>query len=71
MICEKCIYVDECFEKRGRCASFKTPKQARKEIKTSVKRINENHKKAAAGTGTDEGEKSDAAGGEERSKPRH
>lgn len=69
MICEKCIHTDECFEKRGRCTSFKTPKQARKEIKDDVKRINANYKKAPAGTGADESEKSDAAGGEKRDQP--
>lgn len=40
--CLKCWIRDRCMEQRGRCALFKTPKQARKEAREDVRRINQN-----------------------------
>ena len=47
--CIRCWIRDRCMEQRGRCALFKTPKQARKEAREDAKRINENFGKKPAG----------------------
>ena len=47
--CVRCWIRDRCMEQRGRCALFKTPKQARKEAREDAKRINENFGKKPAG----------------------
>lgn len=47
--CVKCWIRDRCMEQRGRCFLFKTPKQARKERRNDVNRINENFGQKTAG----------------------
>lgn len=41
--CDKCMYQPECYEQRGRCASFMTPKQWRKERKKEIEMLGEKY----------------------------
>lgn len=52
--CEKCMHLSECFEQRGRCASFKTLKQWRKERRQEIERLNNENKKTTAGVGSED-----------------
>ena len=51
--CDVCAFRPSCFERRGRCASFITEKQQRKEVRKAIERINQSQK-PAAGSGSDE-----------------
>ena len=46
--CEKCRHCPECFEQRGRCADFETPKQYRKRLRQDIEIINETAEKVSA-----------------------
>ena len=46
--CEKCRHCPECFEQRGRCADFETPKQYRKRLRQDIEIINETVEKVSA-----------------------
>lgn len=43
--CEKCMHLNECYEQRGRCTSFKTLKQWRKERRQEIEQLNDANKK--------------------------
>ena len=73
--CDKCMHQAECFEQRGRCASFITLKQYKKERKKDIAMLNQKYQASACAVsdkaaesrgskgrrGTDEGsEKRDA-----------
>ena len=53
--CEKCMHLNECYEQRGRCTSFKTLKQWRKERRQEIERLNNENKKDASGSGPEDG----------------
>lgn len=50
------MYQPDCLEQRGRCSSFKTWKQWRKERRKEVERINQSQK---ASTGAEAGDQAD------------
>ena len=52
--CEKCMYQPDCLEQRGRCSSFKTWKQWRKERREDIVRINKTQKAATRTTSGDQ-----------------
>ena len=52
--CDVCAFRPSCFERRGRCASFITEKQQRKEVRKAIERINKSQK-PTAGTEADTG----------------
>lgn len=55
--CDKCMHQSECYEQRGRCASFKTLKQFKKERMKEVEMLNKKYQPAAC-TGSDKAEES-------------
>ena len=48
--CDHCRHNSDCFEQRGRCADFETPKQYRKRLRQDIEIINEIEKVSAACT---------------------
>ena len=46
--CDHCRHNSDCFEQRGRCADFETPKQYRKRIKKDIEKLNETTEKVFA-----------------------
>ena len=52
--CEKCMHQPDCLEQRGRCASFKTWKQWRKERREDIVRINKRQKAASGASAGDQ-----------------
>ena len=52
--CLKCLRRSECFEQRGRCAEFKTLKQWRKERRQEIERLNDENKKDASESGSED-----------------
>ena len=54
--CEKCMHLEECYEQRGRCTSFKTLKQWRKERRQEIEQLNDANKKTTP-KGTEDGDK--------------
>ena len=46
--CDHCRHNSDCFEQRGRCADFETPKQYRKRIKKDIEKLNETVEKVSA-----------------------
>ena len=50
--CDKCMHKAECFEQRGRCASFITVKQYKKERKKDIAMLNQKYQ-ASACAGSD------------------
>ena len=46
--CDHCRHNSDCFEQRGRCADFETPKQYRKRIKKDIEKLNETTEKVSA-----------------------
>ena len=44
MICENCMHFSRCFERRGKCSSFKTLEEVREEIE----RINKTYRTGAS-----------------------
>lgn len=54
MTCDKCRHQPECFEQRGRCTSFQTWKQWRKERRQEIERLNDENKKTTAGGGSED-----------------
>ena len=57
--CEKCMHREECFEQRGRCASFKTLKRWKKERRAEIERLNNENKKNTAGGGPKDRDEND------------
>lgn len=57
--CEKCMHLEECYEQRGRCTSFKTLKQWRKERRQEIERLNNENKKNTAGGGPKDRDEND------------
>ena len=57
--CEKCMHLHECFEQRGRCASFKTLKRWKKERRAEIERLNNENKKNTAGGGPEDRDEND------------
>lgn len=55
--CDKCMHQPECYEQRGRCASFKTLKQYKKERKKDIAMLNQKYQ-ASACAGSDKAEES-------------
>ena len=49
MICEKCRHQAECIEQRGRCTSFQTWKQWRKERKQQIEMLNQKYGSSVPG----------------------
>ena len=49
-----CLRRSECFEQRGRCAEFKTLKQWRKERRQEIERLNNENKKDASESGSED-----------------
>lgn len=54
--CDKCMHLAECFEQRGRCTSFKTLKQWRKERRQEIEQLNDANKKTTP-KGPEDGDK--------------
>lgn len=50
----KCMYQAECFEQRGRCTSFVTPKQYRKRLREQIESVNKGKKSSGAATSANE-----------------
>ena len=48
------MFLEECSEQRGRCASFMTPKQYRKRVREQLERINQSQKSAGAAASANE-----------------
>ena len=46
--CDHCRHNSDCFEQRGRCADFETPKQYRKRLRQDIEIINETVEKVSA-----------------------
>ena len=46
--CDHCRHNSDCFEQRGRCADFETPKQYRKRLRQDIEIINETTEKVSA-----------------------
>ena len=61
--CDKCMYHPECYEQRGRCASFMTPKQWRKERKKEIEMLGEKYS-ASVSSKADEADESVSEFGE-------
>lgn len=49
MTCDKCRHQPECFEQRGRCASFETWKQWRRKRREEIAELNENKETSSEG----------------------
>ncbi len=60
--CDKCMHQPECYEQRGRCASFITLKQYKKERKKDIAMLNQKYQ-ASACAGSDKAEESRGSAG--------